>query len=321
MKKLSDPELQSAAAGALQAGSPLEWRSGFADANGIRLAWEEAGPPAGEPLLLIIGLGAQLIHWPDALCATLAQRGFRVIRFDNRDAGLSQDGYRGVRFDLRKDLLRSRLGYHPEANYTLHDMADDAIGLLDALDIRRAHLVGASMGGMIAQIAAARYPDRVLSLTPIMSSTNHPNLPPPRVDVIWHMFGRRPRQPDRETMVRRSVRFFQRVGSPAFPMPAAQMRVLAERAYDRAFRPEGLIRQTHAVVVTGSFEDLLTGIKAPTQVIHGRSDPLLRPACGRRIAKRVRGARIELIEGMGHDAPPQLAPRWAEAVSVNAGRA
>lgn len=299
----------------------LCWSARSACVNGLQLHWEEAGPECGEPLLLVMGLGGQLIHWPDALCAELVSRGFRVIRFDNRDSGLSADGDQGVRFHVARDWLRSRFGVRTRANYTLYDMAADCVGLLDTLGIARAHLVGASMGGMIAQIVAGTHPRRVRSLTSIMSSTNHPKLPAARFDVLLRMAGLGPRPRTREQVIERSVRMLRRVGSPGYHTPTEYRMRLAGRAYDRAFRPDGHARQTHAILATGSFEQVLPGIETPTQVIHGLSDPLLRPDCGRRSASLIRGARLELIPGMGHDLAPALMPRWAELISSNAARA
>jgi pimeloyl-ACP methyl ester carboxylesterase len=299
----------------------LCWSAGSACVNGLQLHWEETGPAHGEPLLLVMGLGGQLIHWPDALCADLASRGFRVVRFDNRDAGLSGDGNRGIKVNLPQAWLGSRFGRPAASNYTLYDNADDVVGLLDTLGIPRAHLAGASMGGMIAQIVAGRHPRRVRSLTSIMSSTNHPKLPPARFDVLWRMAGIGPRPKTREAVIRRSTAMLKRVGSPAFPTPIEYRRELAGRAYDRAFRPSGMVRQTQAILATGSFESLLPQISAPTQIIHGLADPLLRPDCGRRSAQLIRGAKLELIAGMGHDIAPALMPRWAGLIAANAARA
>ena len=298
----------------------LCWSAGSARVNGLDLAWEQAGPAGGEPLLLVMGLGGQLIHWPDALCAPLVARGFRVIRYDHRDAGLSSDGDRGRPTRIPQDWLRSRFGLPAEPNYDLYDLADDALGLLDALDIGRAHLVGASMGGMVAQLLAARQPRRVASLVSIMSSTNHPRLPMARLDVLWRMAGVGPRPRSREQVIRRSTAMLRRVGSPGYPTPVDYRRRLAGRAYDRAFRPEGIARQAQAVLATGSFEHWLPQVTAPTLVLHGLADPLLRPACGARSAELIRGARLELLEGMGHDLAPSLMPQWAERIGVNAGR-
>lgn len=299
----------------------LCWTAGSACVNGLQISYEIAGPEHGEPLLLVMGLGGQLIHWPDALGFDLARRGFRVIRFDNRDAGLSGDGNRGVAVNIARTWLRTRLGLPTPANYRLHDLADDAIGLLDTLGIERAHWVGASMGGMVAQIAAGLQPRRVLSLTSIMSTTNNPKLPPARLDVLWRMAGLGPRPKTREQFIRRSTAMLRRLGSPGFPTPTEYRARLVGRAYDRAFRPAGVLRQTHAILATGSFEELLPRIAAPTQVIHGLADPLLRPVCGQRSARLIRSSRLELVEGMGHDFAPALMPRWAELISQNAARA
>jgi pimeloyl-ACP methyl ester carboxylesterase len=299
----------------------LCWSAGSACVNGLQLSWEQAGPEHGEPMLLVMGLGGQLIHWPDALCERLVANGFRVIRFDNRDAGLSSDADRGVPIRLPRDWLRSRFGLAADANYTLHDMAADTVGLLDALDIRRAHLVGVSMGGMISQIVAGRYPARVISLSSIMSSTNHPRLPSARFDVLWRMAGIGPRPRTREAVIRRSTALLRRVGSPAFPTPAEYRIKLAGRAYDRAFRPAATTRQAHGILATGSVESLLPQITAPTQVVHGLADPLLLPACGQRSAKLIRHSRLELIPGMGHDFALPLMPHWADLITANAARA
>lgn len=299
----------------------LCWSAGSACVNGLQLAWEQAGPEQGEPLLLVMGLGGQLIHWPDLLCESLVRQGFRLIRFDNRDAGLSGKADRGVPINIPRDWLRSQMGFATHSNYSLHDMAEDTVGLLDALGVPKAHLVGASMGGMISQLVASRHPRRVKSLSSIMSTTNHPRLPQARVDVLWHLAGIGPRPTSREAVIRRSTAMLRRVGSPGFPTPAEHRERVAGLAYDRAFRPQDALRQTHAILATGSFENLLPRITAPTQVIHGLADPLLRPACGRRSAQLIRGARLELIEGMGHDFALPLMPRWSELIAANAARA
>ncbi len=297
------------------------WSANSACVNGLNMHWEECGPERGDPVLLLMGLGGQLIHWPDDLACELVDRGFRVIRFDNRDAGLSADADKGVTVNIARDWLRSRFGQRAASNYTLHDMADDSIGLLDTLGLKKAHFVGVSMGGMIAQIAAGRHAPRVRSLTSIMSSTNHHKLPPARLDVLWRMAGIGPRPKTREEVIQCSTRMLRRVGSPGYPTPIERRRQLVGRAYDRAFRPAGHMRQAHAIISTGSFEDLLPQIKAPTQVVHGLADPLLRPECGRRSAQLIRNAKLELIPGMGHDFAPGLMPRWAELISANAARA
>lgn len=297
----------------------LQWQAGKSLANGVELAWEQCGPEHGEPLILIMGLGCQLIHWPDNFCANLVQRGFRVTRFDNRDIGLSGEAKRGVQVKLQKDFLRSKLGLRIQANYTLHDMAADTVSLMDALGLPSAHIAGVSMGGMIAQIVSARYPQRVRSLTSIMSTTNHPRLPGPTLPVLLHM-SQSGVNHEREAVIARNIKLFRMIGSPGYPTPEEQRRQMSGRAYDRAYRPGGLLRQTHAIMATGSFENLLPQIKAPTQVIHGTADNLVRPAGGKRSAQLIPGAKLELIEGMGHDFPEGLTPRWADLIQTNAGR-
>lgn len=298
----------------------LDWRAGRAAANGIEIAYEEAGPAHADAVLLVMGLSWQLIHWPESYCRALVDRGLRVIRFDNRDAGLSSTIDGRIRMPLLAALLRNRLRLPIAADYTLHDLAADTLGLLDALGIARAHLVGVSMGGMIAQIVAATAPARVASLTSIMSTTNHPWLPGPSAAVRRHLLSR-PENPTRDTLVARDTAFMALIGSPRYPTPEPQRRALAEHAYDRSFRPGGIRRQTHAIVATGSFEPLLGAVRAPTQIIHGDADPLVRLAGGRRSARCIRGAKLQVIEGMGHDLPAALIEPIAALTLSNLQRA
>ncbi len=296
------------------------WQSGDAPCNGVKLHWEATGPEGGEPMLLVMGLGCQLIQWPDVLCLDLARRGFRVIRFDNRDAGLSDEFDRKIRFSLRRDYLRARLGLRPgPANYLLHDLAADTVGLMDALGVKRAHLVGVSMGGMITQLVAGTFPDRAASLCSIMSGTNHPWVRQTRLDLLLRLATSPPNH-QRDTIVARQAETFRLIGSPLYPTSEDDRRAFAGRAFDRAFRPGGTLRQMHAIVATGSFEPLLANVTAPTQIIHGTDDPLMRPICGRRSAAMIPGAKLELIEGMGHDCPKALMARWAELIAANAER-
>ena len=308
-----------ATASALEA--PISWQRGDADVHGLKIHYEMAGPAHGDPLLLVMGLGGQLVLWPDAFCAQLIAQGFRVIRFDNRDIGLSGSGNRRVPIRLQRDMVLSKLGAKISANYTLHDLAKDTVGLMDALGIAKAHLVGVSMGGMISQIVAGRYPDRVLSLTSIMSNTNSPKLPLPKLSVLLRLappFGVRH---DRASVIARTVKLFEMIGSPGYPTPLAERERIAALAFDRAYKPSGVLRQTHGILATGSFEELLPHITAPTQVIHGLDDPLVPVAGGKRSAQLIRGARLELIKGMGHDFPAGLFPRWTQLISENAARA
>lgn len=301
--------------------SKLTWLQGVAESGDMKIAYEVTGPQHGEPLLLVAGLSMQLVHWPEPLCERLVEQGFRVIRFDNRDIGLSGSGNARVRFHLQKDMLRAKLGAKLAANYTLHDLARDAVGLLDALGIARAHLVGVSMGGMISQVVAATSPERVLSLTSIMSSTNSPKLPMPKLSVLFRLAPPFGVKHDRASVIARTIALFKAIGSPGFPTPDEELARMAATAFDRAYRPAGIARQTHGILATGSFEDLLGNVKAPTQVIHGLADPLVHVAGGRRSAQLIRGAQLELIEGMGHDFPLGLHERWVELIAANAARA
>lgn len=299
----------------------LDWQRGEAIANGIKIHYEIAGPEHGEPLLLVMGLSAQLVHWPEEFCAQLVDKGFRVVRFDNRDIGLSGSGNARVRFNIQKDMLRAKFGAKLQANYTLHDLAKDTVGLMDALGIPKAHICGASMGGMISQIVAGRYPGRVLSLTSIMSSTNSPKLPLPKFSVLLQLAPPFGVKHDRAAVIARTVKLFGMIGSPGYPTPLAERERIAALAFDRAYRPSGIARQTHGILATGSFEELLPHVVAPTQVIHGLDDPLVRVEGGKRTAQLIKGAKLELIKGMGHDFPTGLAPRWVELIAGNAARA
>jgi proline iminopeptidase len=280
-----------------------------ATANGITITYETSGDPRDPPVLLIMGLGMQLVSWPQDLVQGLVEHGYYVIRFDNRDSGLS------TRFDhLRKPNLllayvKSLLGWKQSPAYTLNDMADDTVGLLDALSIACAHVVGASMGGMIAQLVAARSGHRVLSLTSIMSSSGRRGLPGP-TPAARSVLMRSPANPQqRQHAVDRAVEVFRTIGSPAFPTPERLLRANIERALDRSVCPAGLARQMVAVVAGGDRTPLLRKIQCPTLVIHGAADPLLPAACGEDTARAIPGARLHLIEGMGHDFPPQLTER------------
>jgi len=280
-----------------------------ATANGITLTYETSGDPRDPAVLLIMGLGMQLVSWPQDLVQGLVEHGYYVIRFDNRDSGLS------TRFDhLRQPnlllaYLKSLVGWKQSPAYTLNDMADDTVGLLDALGIARAHIVGASMGGMIAQLVAARSGQRVLSLTSIMSSSGRRGLPGP-TPAARSVLLRSPASPQhRQQAVDRAVDVFRTIGSPAFPTPERQLRAQIERALDRSVCPAGLARQMVAVVAGGDRTPLLRRINCPTLVIHGAADPLLPAACGADTARAIPGARLHLIEGMGHDFPPQLTER------------
>ncbi len=283
----------------------------IARANGIDLCYEIFGDPAAEPMLLIMGLGAQMVIWDDEFCRQLAARGFRVIRFDNRDAGKSSKMTGGKRL-TPVELLKLRFFRIPVlAPYTLRDMAEDTIGLMDALGIKSAHLVGASMGGMIAQEIAISFPHRVRSLTSIMSTTGNPRIPPPSAKVAALLMTPPPTTRD-EYIARFKLTWkFLRVGH--FPEDEALDQSRAERCFERGLNPAGVGRQLRAVLASGSRKTRLRSVKAPTLVIHGTLDPLVRPEGGKDTAASIPGAKLLMIEGMGH---ALTIPMWPEIIGA-----
>jgi pimeloyl-ACP methyl ester carboxylesterase len=288
----------------------------IARANGIDICYEIFGDASAEPMLLIMGLGAQMIHWDDDFCAQLAARGFRVIRFDNRDIGKSSRLSGGKRL-TPIELLKLRFLKIPvAAPYKLRDMAEDTISLMDVLGIKSAHLVGASMGGMIAQEIAISFPQRVRSLTSIMSTTGNPKVPPPTREAAAVLMA-----PPPATKEEYFVRFAQtwkvlRAGS--FPEDEALDRARAERTFERGLNPAGVARQLRAILASGSRKERLHQVKAPTLVIHGSVDPLVRPEGGKDTAASIPGARFLLIEGMGHALPIPMWPQIIDAIAKHA---
>lgn len=282
-------------------------------ANGLQFEYETFGDAKATPLLLIMGLGGQLVQWPDEFCEALARGGYYVIRYDNRDVGLSTRlGAAGKARLMRAGLLMN-LRLPIKAPYKLDDMAKDAVGILDALSIKSAHIVGISMGGMIGQILAAKYSSRVRSFVSIMSSSGHRRLPGPSLPLQLRMI-RRPKALDRESLIQHSMQTWRIIGSPAFPTPEPALRAKVERSFDRASYPQGLGRQTLAILASGSRMSLLPRIYAPTLVIHGDKDPLVPVAAAYNLAAHIPGAQLEIIEGMGHDLPPQLLPRLQDLI-------
>ena len=263
----------------------MEIRSGYAHHGDIELHYEDLGSTEDPAVLLIMGLGAQLVLWHEEFCQKLLDRGYRVIRFDNRDVGLSSKLH-GQRHDgaLVPRLLRSFLGLSSPSVYRLEDMADDAAALLDHLGIERAHVVGASMGGMIAQIFAARYPQRTGGLGIIFSSNNTPLLPPPAPKALLSLIKGPPPNSPREVIVENSMRVSRIIGSPGYPKSDERLRSDAIEAYERAYYPQGIGRHFAAILGSGSLGRYDKQITAPTVVIHGRADTLMRPAGGRAIA-------------------------------------
>ena len=281
---------------------------------GHELCYETFGDPADPALLLTMGLATQMLGWHDDFCAELAARGFHVIRYDNRDVGRSQrmDGPAPSLIELLRRDKRA-------ASYTLEDMAADAVGLLDHLGVERAHVVGASMGGMIVQTLAARHPERVLSLVSIMSNTGArwSGQPSPRLYPV--LIKNPPR--DREGYQRHAVWVFSRIGSPGFERDEEDLKRVAGLCFDRGLNPAGTARQLAAIIHSGDRTPLLHTITAPTLVIHGTRDKLVPPSGGRATAQAIPGARLMLIEGMGHDLPRGAWPRLLDAIEQNAARA
>jgi pimeloyl-ACP methyl ester carboxylesterase len=277
----------------------------------LDIYYEDMGDPNDPAVLLIMGLGAQLLLWRNGFCEKLVNRGLRVIRYDNRDVGLSSKvtgRHTGV--PLAPRMARSYLGLRSPAVYTLEDMADDAAAVLDHLNIDQAHVVGASMGGMIAQVVAARYRQRTRTLGVIFSSNNQPLLPPPGHRQLKALL-QRPRDGTREAIIENSIRVSRIIGSPGYPAPEERLRAEAAEGYERSYYPAGIGRHFAAVLGSGSLLRFDRQITAPTVVIHGRADKLMRPTGGRAIARAIRGARLVLIDGMGHDLPE---PLWDDIV-------
>jgi pimeloyl-ACP methyl ester carboxylesterase len=287
------------------------------DANGITLVYETHGNPKHEPLLLIAGLGLQLSDWPDEFCEVLAAEGFYVIRFDNRDSGLSTKMEEFGKPDLALALVKSMFFMPLLSGYTLYDMAKDALGLLDALGIGKAHIVGSSMGGMIAQIVAATRPDRSFTLTSIMSTSGRAGLPGPTLAAHNALLSRPDNPRSIDSVVEHFVRAFRVLGSPGYPIPDSLLRRRVLASVRRGFHPRGTSRQFMAVAASGDRVALLTTVRAPTLVIHGTDDPLVPIACGRDTANWVPGAILHEVEGMGHDLPPGLDEELAVLIAAH----
>jgi pimeloyl-ACP methyl ester carboxylesterase len=286
-------------------------RSGTAKSGDLDIYYEDMGDENDPAVLLIMGLGAQLLLWRTGFCERLVNQGLRVIRYDNRDVGLSskvEGGHTGAK--LLPRMLRSYLGKPSESVYTLEDMADDAAALLDHLHIEKAHIVGGSMGGMIAQIFAARYQHRTKTLAVIFSSNNQALLPPPGPKQLRAVTSR-PRDTSREGVIANAVAVSRIIGSPGYPAPAEKVLADATDGYDRCYYPAGVARHFSAIMGSGSLVAYDKLITAPTVVIHGRADKLMRPSGGRAVAKSIRRARFVLFDGMGHDLPE---PLWDDIV-------
>ncbi|MGD9953754.1 MAG: alpha/beta fold hydrolase [Burkholderiales bacterium] len=285
-------------------------------ANGVSLAWEECGEPRAPPMVLVMGLGMPLVFWPDAFVEGLAAAGFRVIRFDNRDSGLSQRIDQGSHLPIPVAMARAMMGLAVHAPYTLADMAADTAGLLDALGIARAHLVGVSLGGMVAQVAAARHPGRVASLVSIMSSSGNPFVALARPRALGAILHRPGNPDDPASVTEHLLHVMEVIGSPGYPADREALRAQCERVARRGYDVHGTARQLLAVLASGDRREELERIAAPTLVVHGLEDPLMPKAAGREVAKHVRGARLLEFEGMGHDLPAPLIPQIVAAIAA-----
>ncbi|HEY2430374.1 MAG TPA: alpha/beta hydrolase [Acidimicrobiales bacterium] len=287
----------------------------IARANGIDIEYETFGDPTDPVMLLIMGLGGQLIAWDADFCNRLAAHGFRVIRFDNRDVGLSTK----IEAGPVPDIMAVIQGDRSSVSYSLEDMAADATGLLDALGIEKAHIVGVSMGGMIAQVVAIDHPDRVLSLASIMSTTGDPSVGAPTPEAMAVLM--RPPPQERDDVIAGEVETHKAIGSPGFPVDEERTRRRAAAAYDRSFYPQGVARQVAAVVAASDRTEGLSHLDVPTVVIHGTADPLVTPSGGEATAKAVPGPELIMVEGMGHELPPGAWETVVEAVVRNAAKA
>jgi len=272
-------------------------------ANGISIEYDEIGDPKGEPVVLVMGLGAQMIRWPDSFREGLADAGYRVIRYDNRDVGLSQK-FEGAEMPPFDEIMASALkGERADVPYDLNDLARDGAAVLETLDASPAHIIGASMGGMIVQIMAARHSDRVRSMTSIMSSTQNPSLPPATPEAMAALTTA-PENTERDTVVRHGVKTNAVIGSPGFDYPEDELLALNGASFDRCYYPAGFNRQYAAIIATGDRTEEVKSIKCPSLVIHGADDPLVPVDGGHHTAECIPHAELEIVKGMGHDMPP-----------------
>jgi proline iminopeptidase len=286
----------------------------------LHIEHESLGDPSHPAIVLIMGLGMQLTGWPDDFCHGLVARGYRVIRFDNRDCGLSGRAPEGRRANLLLAMTAAALHLPVRTPYTLQDMAGDALGLMDRLGIARAHIVGASLGGMIAQVLAAGFPQRVLSLTSIMSSSGNRKLSRPSKAAQKVLLSRPVDPKNADSVIDYMVEMFGVIGSPGYPTSVEELRRTLGRSVRRAYTPAGTARQLLAVIASGDRRKLLCTITAPTLVIHGADDPLVPLAAGRDTAAQIPGAELLVIEGMGHDLPAALLPQLVQAIADHCDR-
>nr|AEO45962.1 putative esterase [uncultured bacterium] len=295
-------------------------QSGTVSSNGIELFYESRGPENGEPIVFVMGLSAQMVFWPEPLLDALVERGYRVIRFDNRDVGKSTRIRKPFKQGPLVALLRYTLGLSVDSAYTLHDMVADTVGLLDALNIERAHFVGASMGGMISQLIAATHPGRVLSLTSIMSSNNSPYLPLPKPAALKTLVAPRVKVETEDQFVAFGLEMMSKLAG-TLPQGRDELEAMYRECWARGINPRGIRNQFLAVLATGALSKHLKQIRCPTTVIHGGADPLIRPAGGKASARHIRGAKLVIIPGMGHDFPPSAIDRIGDLIAETVARA
>jgi pimeloyl-ACP methyl ester carboxylesterase len=285
-----------------------------ANVKDIVIEYETFGEENLKPILLIAGLGSQLLAWSENFCEILAENGFFVIRFDNRDVGLSTKFEDAGIPDMTEISAAYVRGEKPKIPYTLEDMADDAIGLLDALRIKAAHICGASMGGMIAQIIAYKHPSRILSLAVIMSTTGNPELPPSKPEILMQFFA--PVPSEREAYINEMVKRDSLING-TFPYDESQSREYRTKEYDRSYYPDGISRQLAAMAVPGNIKPYISSISVPTVVIHGSEDPFNLVEAGKEIASSIPDAELVIIEGMGHSFPREVIPRIISEIVGN----
>lgn len=286
----------------------------YVNANGLRLAYDEFGDQNNPAIVLIMGLGAQMIAWPESFCQGLADAGYRVIRFDNRDIGLSEKIDSKQPVSIVKVLFRKRFGLPVSVPYGLRDMTKDTIGLIDALGLDKVHWVGASMGGMLAQLLAADYPQRTLSLTSIMSTSGNPKLPGTSLAVSRQMLNR-PSANNRQAYLRHAKTTWGLIGSPDYPPSEQELEEKILRSLTRSYHPAGYRNQMAAIIDCGDRRSALRKIKVPTLVLHGQADVLVPVEGGIDTANNITNAKLKLIAGMGHDLPRELIPRLVRYIS------
>jgi pimeloyl-ACP methyl ester carboxylesterase len=291
-------------------------------ANNVQLYYEDNGPTDAPVILLVMGLGTQMIAWPDDLIQSLVAKGFRVIHYDNRDVGLSQRMEGAAAGNLLWAMFTAQFGLPLHTAYSVADMAKDGIGLLDALGIEKAHVVGASMGGMIVQHMAATHAHKVATMTSIMSSSGARGLPGPSAEVRKRMLAKRPANPTRDEAIAMGAETLRAIAYPHDPArPDSAYADLAARAFDRSYYPIGMKRQLLAIIADGSRVEMLKTIKAPTLVIHGGADPLVPKDCSVDIARHVPAAKLKIIDEMAHDLPPSQIARMADLIAAHAQQA